>query len=101
MKYDYIVGIAEINERYAELEKLAQQDPKLLQLFKRIVGSSECVSRMLCFDVHLDEVAADTSLATISVQQTEFFREVSAAFRTGNIDSLIVEIERHKLSPLD
>ncbi len=88
MKYDYIEGMAEVNERYAELEKLAQQNPKLLQLFKRVIGSPECVSRMLKFDVHLDKVSTDTSMATISVQPTEFFRDVSTAFRTGDIDNL-------------
>ncbi|EJB8443137.1 hypothetical protein O4N73_25070 [Vibrio parahaemolyticus] len=88
MKYDYIEGMAEVNERYAELEKLAQQNPKLLQLFKRVVGSPECVSRMLRFEVHFDEDTADTFVATISVQPTEFFRDVSAAFRTGDIDNL-------------
>ncbi|NNU14415.1 hypothetical protein HL669_22700 [Vibrio parahaemolyticus] len=43
---------------------------------------------MLRFEVHFDEDTADTFVATISVQPTEFFRDVSAALRTGDIDNL-------------
>lgn len=89
-EYHYINGMTEVYESFAELETLAQQDPKLLQVFERIVGSSECVSRMLRFDIHLDKVSANTSMATISVQQTEFFRDVSTAFRTGDINNLVL-----------
>lgn len=89
-EYHYINGMTEVYESFAELEKLAQQAPQLLQVFERIVGSSECVSRMLEFNVQLDEVTANTSMATISVQQTEFFRDVSTAFRTGDINNLVL-----------
>lgn len=82
--------LEKIKATLIEVQCIAEQDPEKLALLKRIISTTEGVDAFLTLYADFYSVAADTSKARIRAKPTQLLLDIAKAFRTGNLDGLVI-----------
>ncbi|MEG7564495.1 hypothetical protein [Vibrio cholerae] len=82
--------LEQLKATFAEVISLAHQNVEKSALLERVVRTTKWPDAFFTLYADFDEVTADASKARIRAKPTQLLLDISEAFRTGNLNGLVV-----------
>lgn len=82
--------LEQIKATLVDIEHLARQDTDKSALLERIIRSTEWPDAFFTLYADFYEVAANTSKARVRAKPTQLLLDIAEAFRTGDLNRLVV-----------